>query len=271
MPSAWKPKPAWTPKLVALDVDGTLLEPDAQVVSEAVGAAVHRAVEAGALVVIATGRSTLGTRPVLAALGLTGGTALCSNGAVRMDAATGEVLAVDTFDPAPVQAALAARLPGAIFAAERIDVGSLVTSKFREEALHGPQRLASLDELLAEPTSRLIANWADHDADELLRVMAGVEFPSCTLTIDHYQPWVTVVPAGVTKGAALEKLRVELGVPAEDTFAAGDGDNDIEMLTWAAHGVAMGQAPEVVRAAADEITATVDDDGLAKALDRWFR
>ena len=262
---------AWKPKLIALDIDGTLLEPDSQTVSAQVKAAVRRAVDAGATVVVATGRSTLGTRPILAELGLTGGTALCSNGAVRMDAGTGEVLAIDTFDPAPVHAALAARLPGAIFAAERIDIGSLVTSKFCEEALHGPQRLASLDEMLAEPTSRLIANWEDHDPAELLRVMSGVEFPTCTMTIDHYQPWVTVVPAGVTKGAALEKLRAELGIPADDTFAAGDGDNDIEMLAWAAHGVAMGQAPDVVHAAADEITAPVLDDGLAKALDRWFR
>ena len=214
--------------------------------------------------------SMLGTTPVLAELGLGSGVALCSNGAVTLDAATGEALAVETFDPAPVHARLAALLPGAIFAAEQIGTGSLVTSPFREYQLHGPQRLTALDELVAAPVPRLIANWADHEPGAVAEALAGVELPGCTVTIDHYEPWVTVVPAGVTKGAALEKLRTELGVAAEDTFAAGDGTNDVQMLRWAAHGVAMGQAPEEVRAAAAEVTGPVTEDGVVTALTRWF-
>ena len=117
---------------------------------------------------------------------------------------------------------------------------------------------------------RLIANWEDHPPQEVFDALADTELPGCTTTIDHYEPWVTVVPAGVTKGAALEKLRTELGVAAEDTFAAGDGTNDVQMLRWAAHGVAMGQAPEQVRAAATETTGPVTEDGVVAALARWF-
>ncbi|MFD0918158.1 HAD family hydrolase [Saccharopolyspora rosea] len=262
---------AWKPRLVALDVDGTLLDPATQTVSDVVRSAVRRAVDAGAQVVVATGRSVLGTAPILDELGLTSGVALCSNGAVVADAATREVLSVQTFDPAPVVAELTTRLPGASFAVEQIGTGSLVTSKFREHQLHGPQQLASLDELAAEPVPRLIASWDEHDPAEVLAVLDGAALPGCTFTIDHYEPWVTVVPRGVTKGAVLEKIRAEQGIPAEDTFAAGDGDNDVQMLRWAAHGVAMGQAPEIVRAAADEVTGPVAEDGLATALDRWFR
>ncbi|QUH05565.1 HAD family phosphatase [Saccharopolyspora erythraea] len=261
---------AWKPKLIALDVDGTLLDPETQSVSEVVRAAVRRAVDSGAQVVVATGRTTLGTRPILAGLGLSGGVALCSNGAVRMDAAGGSVLAVETFDPGPVHAALSERLPGAIYATERVGVGSLVSSLFDEEELHGPQQLAGLGELVARPVPRLIANWVGHAPEEVHHVMGGVELPACTITLDHYEPWVTVVPAGVTKGSALEKLRTELGIAAEDTFAAGDGDNDIEMLEWAAHGVAMGQGPAVVHAAANEVTGPVSEDGLATVLNRIF-
>nr|WP_255526575.1 HAD family hydrolase [Saccharopolyspora sp. HNM0983] len=101
--------------------------------------------------------------------------------------------------------------------------------------------------------------------------MAGVELPGSTCTLDHYEPWVTVVGAGITKASALEKLRTGFGIAPQDTFAAGDGDNDLPMLRWAAHGVAMGQAPAVVRAAADEVVAPVTADGAAAALDRWFR
>jgi hydroxymethylpyrimidine pyrophosphatase-like HAD family hydrolase len=160
------------------------------------------------------------------------------------------------------------RLPGAIFAAEHAGTRSLVTSRFPENVLHGPQQVATIDELIEAPVPRLIAYWPDHSADEVRRAMDGARPPACTL--DETMPWVTVVPDGVTKGTALEKLRAELGIPAQDTFAAGDGDNDVQMLQWAAHGVAMGQAPEHVKAAADEITATVDADGVVTAIDRWF-
>lgn len=261
--------PAWKPRLVALDVDGTLLDPETQSVSPAVRAAVQRAA-AGAHVVLATGRSMLGTVPVLRVLGMDSGVALCSNGAVTLDAATGEALAVETFDPAPVLPRLAAALPGAVFAAEQIGTGSLVTSPFREYQLHGPQRLADLDELVAQPVPRLIANWEDHPPAEVSAALRDVELPGCTITVDHYEPWVTAVPAGVTKGAALEKLRTELGVAAEDTFAAGDGTNDVQMLRWAARSAAMGQAPAEVREAATEVTGPVTEDGVVTVLDRYF-
>lgn len=258
------------PALVALDVDGTLLDPATDTISPAVREAVRGVVASGVHVVLATGRSMLGTLPVLAELGLTSGMALCSNGAVCLDAATGEALAVETFDPAPVYPRLAENLPGVILAAEQIGTGSLVTAPFRERALHGPQEVTSVERLLSKPVPRLIANWVGHTSTEVVQALRGVTFPPCVITVDHADPWVTVVPDGVTKGAALEKLRTELGVAAENTFAAGDGGNDIQMLEWAAYSVAMGQAPEEVRRAATEVAGTVTDDGLAVVLKRWF-
>lgn len=260
----------WKPRLVALDVDGTVLDPDTQSISEPVRDAVRAVADSGCHVVLATGRSMFGTRPVLRELGLSAGVALCSNGAVKMDAATGDALAVETFDPAPVHAQLAERLPGALFAAEQVGTGSLVTAPFDEHQLHGPQQVVDEEQLLAAPVPRMIANWAGHDPAEVVEAVRGLALPSVTCTIDHYEPWVTIVPAGVTKGAALEKLRAELGVAAEDTFAAGDGDNDVQMLEWAAHSAAMGQGPATVHASATETTGRVAEDGLVTALRRWF-
>ncbi|GAB3287161.1 HAD family hydrolase [Parasphingorhabdus pacifica] len=257
--------------MVALDVDGTLLDPATQRISPPVRAAVRRVVDGGERVVIATGRSMLGTLPVLDELGLSSGVALCSNGAVKVDAATADTLSIETFDPAPVYAELANRLPGALFAAEQVGSGNLVTEHFAEDELHGPQQVSTVDELVDRPIPRMIANWAGHDHTELMRAMSGVELPLCTVTIDHYDPWVTIVPADVTKGAALEKLRVELGIAREETFAVGDGDNDIQMLEWAAVGVAMGQAPDSVLAVADHVVAPVFEDGLVDALNRLTR
>ncbi|MDR7302121.1 HAD family hydrolase [Haloactinomyces albus] len=262
---------AYKPRLIALDVDGTLLDPETQTVSAGVRDAVRRAVDAGSHVVVATGRSMLGTLPILDELGLRSGAALCSNGAIRLDAATRETVAIETFDPAPVHARLSALLPGSNFAVEQVGTGSLVTSSFPQNLLHGPQRSVDVEELISKHVPRMIAHWAGHTTKEAAEALDGVLLPASTYTIDHYTTWITVVPDGVTKGSALEKLRTELGIAVEDTFAAGDGDNDIRMLEWAGHSVAMGQAPAVVRATATEVTGTVAEDGLVTSLDRWFR
>ena len=78
--------------------------------------------------------------------------------------------------------------------------------------------------------------------------------------------WLDIAAAGVTKASALENLRGRLGIEQHLTVAIGDGRNDIEMLSWAGRGVAMGQAPEEVIAAADEVTHSVFDDGAAHVL-----
>ena len=71
----------------------------------------------------------------------------------------------------------------------------------------------------------------------------------------------------VSKASALEKVREHFAVDAADTVAVGDHRNDIEMLGWAGRGVAMGQAPDDVKAVADEVTGTVEEDGLAQVLE----
>lgn len=259
------------PELVALDIDGTLLNPDTDTISDAVKAAVRRVVDSDAQLVLATGRTFLGLTPVLDELSLTSGFALCSNGAVLADVARREPVSVASFDATPTLRVLQEHLPGAIFAAEDVGIGNLVSAPFDPEKLHGPQRLTPVDELTAEPVPRLIAEWTGHDPAELAETVAGVRLPHCTITVDTYEPWATVVPEGLSKGAALEKLRTELGIAEGRTFAAGDGTNDFEMLSWAARGVAMGQAPLELRATADATIGTVAEDGLAAELDRLFR
>ena len=78
--------------------------------------------------------------------------------------------------------------------------------------------------------------------------------------------WLDINPEGVSKGSALELVRRTLKVEPGDTVAVGDQRNDIEMLHWAARGVAMGQAPDEVKDAADEVTGTVEEDGLVPVL-----
>ena len=257
------------PRLVALDIDGTILQAG-RPVSERVLAGVRNAIASGTHVVLATGRSVFSTKPVLTELGLVAGEIVCSNGAVRMELASGEFRAVHRFDAAPVVDRLLELLPGARFAAEQLDTGNLVTGSL--PSLAEPDWVTQVDlvALVAEPTTRLTMFWEGHTAEELSERLAGAGFAGITYTLDRIDPWMVAVAEGITKAAALEALRVELDIPIEATLAVGDGDNDIEMLRWAGRGVAMGQAPDIVKSAAREVTGTFDEDGLAAILERWF-
>ena len=257
------------PRLIALDIDGTILRAG-QPISQRVLTGVERAVAAGAHVVLATGRTALSTRPVLAELGLTAGSALCSNGAVWMDAASGEFPVVHRFDPAPVVGLLRNLLPGAYFAVEQLGTANLVTGPFPGDAEIAPTHLVDHLTLVVEPVTRLTAWWGGHTPEELQARIGTIRLDGARYSFDHEEPWIVAVPEGISKGASLERLRVQLGVPETATVAIGDGENDVEMLGWAAHGVAMGQAPHTVKAVADEITGTLDEDGAATILERWF-
>jgi HAD superfamily hydrolase (TIGR01484 family) len=258
----------WRPRLVALDIDGTLTHVGSNDVSPAVRAAVTRVTEHGTKVVLCTGRSLIGTTPV--ATQLPASLALCSNGAVWWDPATNEIIKHTTFEPGPTVKTLQALLPGAVFAVEQTGVGNLSLGHFLPDDLWGVTTDATFDEIAATPTARLVMRWHDRTPEELAFAVRELELPGVSWTVDHTEPWLTAVPENVTKGWAMEELRVSLGIGAEDTLAIGDGSNDVEMLRWAARGIAMGQAPATVQAAADEVTGTVLEDGAAQALSRFF-
>ena len=82
--------------------------------------------------------------------------------------------------------------------------------------------------------------------------------------------WLDLAPVGVSKASGLEYVARELGIDAPDVLAIGDGRNDIEMLQWVGRGVAMGQSIDVVKEAADAVTATVYDEGAAQELERYW-
>jgi hydroxymethylpyrimidine pyrophosphatase-like HAD family hydrolase len=253
---------------VALDIDGTLTHVGSNDISPAVRAAVARVAEHGTHVVLCTGRSLIGTTPVAAQVPAS--LALCSNGAVWWDPAEDEITRRTTFEPGPTIKALQSLLPGAVFAVEQTGVGNLSLGHFLPGDLWGVTTDATFDEMAAVPTPRLVMRWHDRTPAELAFAVRELELPGVAWSVDHTEPWLTAVPENVTKGWALEELRVELGVSAEDTLAIGDGSNDVEMLRWAARGIAMGQAPATVQAAADEVTGTVLEDGAAQALSRFF-
>jgi hydroxymethylpyrimidine pyrophosphatase-like HAD family hydrolase len=257
-----------SPRLVALDIDGTLVA-TGTAVSPETAEAVRRAAERS-YVVLATGRTAFGVAQIVDALGVPGILAVCSNGAVLRHP-DGRTELRTTFDPKPVVHALDEALPGAVFAAERPGFGNVIWGHFDEAELSGPLHPASLDDLLSEKCPRLIAKWPHGTQRDVDAALTRVTLPETTATLDYgAQAWLTCVAAGTSKAAALEEVRSMLGVSTSDTTAIGDGTNDVEMLRWAARSVAMGEAPDIVASDADWVTGTVKQHGVARALDTWF-
>jgi Cof subfamily protein (haloacid dehalogenase superfamily) len=267
------------PRLVALDIDGTLFanEPSTGLVEETISpdvvAAVRRAYAAGAHVVLATGRSTFGITHVWDQLGLplNGAKvlAVASNGSVTFRYPPVEVRSTVTFDASAIVRMLMAEVPNAAVAVEEVGVGYRLNRPFPDGEITGEMRLESVEELVAEPVTRVIIR-DPHSSEEEFVELAEKLGLSGTNYFIGWTAWLDIAPEGVSKASALADVAEELGVAQADVLAIGDGRNDMEMLRWAGRGVAMGQAPLEVQEAADDVTETVANDGVARELARWF-
>jgi len=269
----------FAPRLVALDIDGTLFanEPSTGLVDEtispAVVEAVRRAYAAGAHVVMATGRSTFGISHVWDQLGLplNGAKVLsvASNGSVIFSYPPVEVRSTVTFDASAIVRMLMAEVPNAAVAVEEVGVGYRLNRPFPDGEISGEMMLQTVEELVAKPVTRVIIR-DPHSSEEEFVELAEKLGLSGTNYFIGWTAWLDIAPEGISKASALADVASELGVDAADVLAIGDGRNDIEMLRWAGRGVAMGQSPLEVQEAADDVTETVANDGVAFELSRWF-
>jgi Cof subfamily protein (haloacid dehalogenase superfamily) len=267
------------PRLVATDVDGTLLGPDHHVPARA-AAVIDRIIAAGVGFVLVTGRPPRWIPPIVAELPVAR-LAVCANGAVLYDAAEDRVLWSRTLAPDTLVAmaeAVGERLPGVGLAVERVGAtaeDSSVTQFVAEAGYvhawpnpdHAP---AERSELLARPAIKMLARAPDLSSDAMVAALAPVVGHLADLTFSHPRGLVEMSPPGVTKATGLAEVARALGVATADVVAFGDMPNDLEMLRWAGHGVAMGNAHPALLEAADEVTASNGDDGFAVVLERWF-
>jgi Cof subfamily protein (haloacid dehalogenase superfamily) len=270
----------WAPRLVALDIDGTLLKwvegagMTYEEIAPAVGDAVRRARDAGCHVVLASGRSPHGMAPVADLLELHLDDAeplwiVASNGAVVFRYPPLEVVMEETFDAAPAVQAILERHPTALVAVEERGVGYRVTKAFPVGELSGEMIVTDLEDLVAAPVSRVIIRDPDATADDFVTLAKELGLHGTDYVVG-WTAWLDLAPVGVSKASGLAHVAGRLGVEAADVLAIGDGRNDIEMLQWAGRGVAMGQAVQLVLDAADAVTAPVAEDGAAVELGRYF-
>ena len=270
----------WTPKLVALDIDGTLFGAGhgtgvvTEEISPGVRAAVDKVVAAGVPVVLSTGRSTFSITGVLEMLGLPRDPdgqvlAVASNGSVTFSYPPVEILTTETFDASEVVRMLLEHVPDALVAVEEIGVGYRLNRLFPEGEIDGHMTVQTLDELVAEPVTRVIIRDPDASEEDFVQLAEKVGLHGINYFIG-WTAWLDLAPADVSKASGLTSVCARLGVDAADVLAIGDGRNDIEMLEWAGRGVAMGQATLSVQEAADDVTSSVENDGVARELGRWF-
>ncbi len=259
---------AW---LVGLDVDGTILLQD-ETMSPGVPEAVARLRDGGHEVTIATGRSWMAhaalrrgaradrrLRGVLERRGdhathrATGGSGGTSRRSIRR----------------PVLSLLRERLPDARYMVELGSGQRLYTAQLDDWTLDGGRQVR-FEELAAAPVSRIVVVSPGHDEDDFHRLVADAGLNEVSYAIG-WTAWLDIAPQGVDKGTAMERVRARLGIDGRQVLVAGDGRNDIGMFGWAlgvgGRAVAMGQAPDVVKDAAGEVTGDVVDGGLAVALD----
>jgi Cof subfamily protein (haloacid dehalogenase superfamily) len=237
--------------------------------------AVARAVDADVPVVLATGRSTFGMTHVVELLDLRRRDphgqvlAVASNGSVVFSHPPVEVLEAVTFDASDVVRRILDQMPQVLVAVEEVGVGYRVNRHFPDGEINGQITLQSVEELVAEPVTRVIVRDPESSEEDFHRLAEDAGLHDISYFIG-WTAWLDLAPKGVSKASGLADVAARLGVQAQDVLAIGDGRNDIEMLQWAGRGVAMGQASPDVIEAADEATASVHEDGAARELERWF-
>ena len=262
-------------RLIASDLDGTLLAPD-KTVTPRTQAALRAAHEAGIVVVVATGRQLATLPPDVART--PADYLVVSNGALVFRASTEEIVLTELIPPAALAAVvgyLGEHVPGALVGVARGDGTDFVSEPGYLDQMSGDEmnhdrrrhRVAPRAEIVGEPALKLAVRHPDICADDLLVAIEASGLPGFVATTSG-APFVEIGAAGVDKATALAHLCALLGVDPAAVVAFGDAKNDIPMLRWAGCGVAMGDAvPEAV-AAADARTADCADDGLAQMVER---
>lgn len=258
----------WRPELVALDIDGTVVDHDGRLPQE-IYDAVHRALAADVHVVLATGRGWHGTRVVFDALDLPPGHAVSSNGAVLVTYPPTKIVRQVTFDPRDVIDRIMELAPDALIGIEEIGVGYRISAPFPDGDLQGEATVESLESLRSQPVPRVIVRDPNKASADFIALAEQLGLHGVGYYIG-YSAWLDIAPEGVHKATGLAQVCDELQVDPARVLALGDGRNDVEMLEWAGRGVAIGDAPAEVQQIADHVTGRFADGGTVEELSRWF-
>lgn len=259
----------WTPKLVALDADGTIVGADDEVPYPIVDK-LRQIDSRGIPIVLVTGRAWLSAKIVLDQLGLPRMYCVCNNGATVVTYPPLEVVRAETFDPEPIVEAIRDQ-PSVIMAVEDFGRGYRTSRPFPPGIydLHGELTVVPWEDLAKGPVSRVIIRDPAASAQEFDALVSRLDLHGLywSKSADN---WIDIGPGGAGKAKGLAYVAGLLGIRREDVLAMGDSYNDVDLLSWAGRGVALGDAPPELTRVADFVTARFDQNGTLAELDRWF-
>ncbi|MDQ1038078.1 Cof subfamily protein (haloacid dehalogenase superfamily) [Streptomyces sp. V3I8] len=259
--------------LIATDLDGTLLRGD-DTLSDRSRTALAMAVGAGARHLVVTGRPAPRVRPLLEELG-SRGLAVCGQGAQLYDAGANRMVWSVTLDRELAEVALGKieAEVGEVYAAvdqDGVDGLTLIEPGYEMPHPTLPAvRVLRRDDLWTQPISKVLLRHPLLSDDELATAARGAVGSLASVTMSG-PGTVELQPCGTTKATGLALAAEHLGLTSAQTVAFGDMPNDIPMFDWAARGVAMANAHPELKAVADEITLSNEDDGIAVVLERMF-
>ena len=259
-------------QLVASDIDGTLIHSDGTLSKRTLDV-IHALPVPFVLV---TGRPVRWLRQLYDQMPEPF-TAICANGAVIYDPHIDEILVANPLSVdllLDVTKRLREAVPDVALAVEVEDGRAF----WYEETWpvrwagddHNLRLLATPEELTSVPAVKLLVRSGDHGPDEFYELVSGLLGGLATVTHSSRSALVEISAAGVTKAAGLAWLCEREGIDPGEVLAFGDMPNDIPLLTWAGRSVAMGNAHPAVRAVADEVGLTNDEDGVARYLTEAF-
>ncbi|NEA23360.1 Cof-type HAD-IIB family hydrolase [Actinomadura bangladeshensis] len=262
-----------SPRVIATDLDGTIVRSDGTVSARTV-AALARVERAGAMLVMVTGRPPRWMTDIAAAVDHHG-VAICANGAVVYDLHTETILETREIPPDVIAEAVG-RLRGIApelrFAVEH-PTGFYFERSYilgRWDAKDFGGQVVDGDELVRRPGTKLLAFHPDADPDTLSEKAVQAVGDLVTVTHSSGRGLLEMSALGVTKASALAALCTEHGFVADDVTAFGDMPNDLPMLTWAGTSYGVANAHPLVLAAVTHKTSRNDDDGVAEVLERLF-
>ncbi len=257
------------PRLVATDLDGTLVGSDGRV-SPRTGSALAALDRLGIPVVFVTARPLRWMGDIWPHVGRHS-VGIVSNGAILYDAGAGQVVDIAGIDPAvgvPLLRDLAAALPRAGLGLEYAS-GLHRTVLYESDEVPDPSTVSDLSGPWLGPVAKMLVKDYSVPPEELRDVTARVVGQRATPTWS-VPGLVEISAAGVTKGWRLRQVCASLGIDAADVVAFGDMPNDLDMLGWAGTSYAMANGHESVQAAATHVAPGNDEDGVALVLEKLY-
>lgn len=266
---------SFRPKLIALDVDGTLLDNESRLTTRTRDT-LREAMKQGIKIAIATGRMYPSALPIIEEIG-TKSPCVFYNGAIVREPGAADVLYAREIGPELTSEVVSFYREHGWYI-QTYENDRLVVASRECEPCRFYEGIAKIEALeLGEnfwkrrvTSTKLLGISLDESKFDEMSRLTKERFDGRLYIATSWNSFVEMVHPAVNKAKGLEIAANAAGVAREDVMVFGDGSNDKEMIAWAGHGVAMENAAEMAKAAADEIAPPNDEDGAAQIIERYL-